>query len=54
MKYLLSIIAYFYLAYVAFGQTSIDTVYFDSNWEKAGKNDYQYFRVLSRGSSDLY
>ena len=54
MKHLLSIVAFFFLAHVAFAQTSIDTVYFDSNWKKAGKNDYEYIRVMSRGSSDLY
>ena len=54
MKHSLSILAFFFLAHFAFGQTSTDTVYFDSKWEKASKDNYEYYRILSRVSSDLY
>jgi TonB family protein len=54
MKQLLRIITFVFLANFAFGQTSIDTVYFDANWGKASKNDYHYCRVLNSVSSDVY
>jgi TonB family protein len=33
---------------------SIDTIYLDSRWNKTNKNQYTYFRVLTKVNNELY
>jgi len=54
MKYLFNIFTLLFLTNYSIGQISIDTIYLDSKWEKSGKDNYDYYRVLIKQRNDWY
>lgn len=54
MRHLLNFLAFLLLTNIVIGQVNSDTIYLDSKWEKASKDNFYFYRILTKDNSGLF